>query len=308
MTVATVVITTRARREDTLRAVASSFAQDFPDLEVIVYDDASGDGTAESVERAFPRARVVALARRSGLIENRNRGFREATGKYVFSLDDDAYFSMPDIVSRIVAMLERDATIGAVAIPFVEPFRRRSRSSLDYPLEAQAGDELSSFMACACAIRRQAALAIGGYRELFVRQHEEPDFSLRLWAAGWRIVYGGSGHVVHTVSPRRDPQRISFYGVRNRILFEMLNAPLGSLPVRLVSAMIGVLRYQFSWSTLPLKLSAIGAGLLESARRSAERQPVAGRVYRSYRRLPGHGPEDWRGEVPAPCHERRVAA
>lgn len=308
MTLASVVITTRGRRHDTLRAVASCFAQDLPDLEVIVFDDASGDGTAESVQAAFPEARVVALTKRRGLIENRNRGFREARGKYVFSLDDDAYFSKPDIVSSIAALLDRDATIGAVAIPFVEPFKRRSLSSLAHPLNARPGDELSSYVACACAIRRDAALAIGGYRAFFVRQHEEPDFCLRLRAVGLRVVYGGSGYIVHTVNPRRDPRRISFYGVRNQILFEVLNSPLCFLPFRLVRSIAGVLSYRFAWSTLRLKLHAVGAGLLESLRRRSERKPVSRHVYSDYRRLPAHGPEDWHGDVPAPCHETRVAA
>jgi GT2 family glycosyltransferase len=308
MTLASIVITTRCRRQDTLRAVASCFAQDFPGLEVIVFDDASGDGTAESIQAAFPKARVIALTNRSGLIENRNRGFREARGKYVFSLDDDSYFSRSDIVSSIAALLERDPTIGAVAIPFVEPRKRRSLSSLARPLKARPGDELSSYVACACAIRRDAALAIGGYRTFYVRQHEEPDFCLRLRAAGSRIVYGDSGYIVHTVNPRRDPKRISFYGVRNLILFEMLNSPLCFLPFRLVSSIVGILSYRFSWSTLRLKLHAVGAGILESVRRRSERRPVAIQVYREYRRLPGHGPEDWQGDVPVSCHETRVAA
>jgi GT2 family glycosyltransferase len=304
---ASVVITTRNRREDALRAVASALAQDCSGLEVMVIDDASGDGTAERIRTAFPRAHVIALSERSGYIVARNRGFREAKGRYVFSLDDDAYFSTPDTVSRVTGLFEGDATIGAVAIPYIEPLARRSSSSLARPARIEPGSEVRSYVGCAHAVRREAALALSGYRELFVHQGEERDLCLRMRAAGWRVVYGDCGRVVHMVSAQREMGRIAYYGVRNQVLFEALNAPLAYLPMRLMRTLAGVVGYEFSWSTMPQKIASLGAGLADSIGYRSERRPVARRVYREYRRLPGHGPEDWNGDVPAPCHERQAA-
>jgi GT2 family glycosyltransferase len=127
-------------------------------------------------------------------------------------------------------------------------------------------------------------------------------------AAGWRIVYADSGHVVHMVSPKREADRISHYGIRNQILFEALNAPLSQLPVRLARPFAGAISYRFSWLTTPAKLRAIGAGLVESVRRASDRRPVSQAVYRTYRALPHHGAEDWTGGLPPPCSDFRVCA
>jgi GT2 family glycosyltransferase len=251
---------------------------------------------------------VIALSERSGYIVARNRGFREAKGRYVFSLDDDAYFSTPDTVSRVTGLFEGDATIGAVAIPYIEPLARRSSSSLARPARIEPGSEVRSYVGCAHAVRREAALALSGYRELFVHQGEERDLCLRMRAAGWRVVAGDCGLIVHMVSPKREAGRISHYGIRNQILFETLNAPLARLPLRLVSTVAGAVRYRFSWPTLPAKLRAIGAGIAWSARRISERKPVPDAVYCANRSLPYHGPEDWDGDLPPPCSNLQAVA
>lgn len=308
MITATIVITTRNRREEAMRAIASALAQRGAACEVLVIDDASGDGTASRVVNAFPGARVIARTERVGLIVNRNLGFREAKGRYVFSLDDDAYFTKPDIVASVVAQFEREPALGAIAIPYIEPSSRLSQSSVVSPMRTKPGDDLRSFSGCAHAIRREAALALGGYRDYFVHQGEERDLSLRMRAAGWRIVCGDCGPIVHMVSPERDGVRISRYGIRNQILFEALNAPAAVLPCRLARSIAGALAYRFSWRTTPQKLGAIGAGLAQSARRIADRRPVPRATYLAFRALPYHGPEHWDGVLPPPCHTVREVA
>ncbi len=297
--VASIVITTRNRREDTLVAVASSFAQFGVPLEVLVYDDASDDGTAEALRREFPAARVFTSSGRNGYIVNRNRGFHEARGAYVFSIDDDAYFSKPDIVARIVAQLEADRSIGAVAIPYVEPFARLTRSHRSAPFAAVPGQELRNYVGCAHAVRRELAVELGGYRDDFVHQGEERDFCLRLWASGHRVLYGDSGPIVHMVSPMRDSSRMAYYGLRNQILFECLSAPISALVVRVPVICVNAIRYKFVWATLPLKLVAICAGLLEGTRRRNGRRPVSRATYRKFRELKAHGPEVGNEAIPA---------
>jgi len=304
---ASVVITTRNRCDEVLVAVESCFAQDCK-VEVLVYDDCSDDGTAVAVKSAFPETRVVTFPGRVGYIVNRNRGFRDARAPVVFSLDDDAYFSEPDIVSRTLDMFDRDPSVAAVAIPYIEPLKRLSLSSLRYSRKSlDPGADIRSYIGCAHAIRIDAALAAGGYRDFFVHQHEERDLCLRLRDAGGRVVYGDSAPIVHMVSPKRSSARVMLYGGRNQILCETLNVPFPDLLVRLVRVPIGMISYRFQWSTLPIKLQSLGAGLMETVRRWHERKPVRRATFRAYRALPGHGPEPWEGEVPPPCGEAPAA-
>jgi glycosyltransferase involved in cell wall biosynthesis len=301
---ATVLITTRNRRESAICALGSCFAQDYPNLEVIVIDDASDDDTVAEVRAVFPMARVIANGKRRGLVVNRNVGFSEARGTYIFSIDDDAYFSQADIISSIVNIFEQGPRIGAIAIPYIEPLNRRSKSNLADPFHGTPGAELRSYVGCAHAVRRDIALAIGGYRDFYVHQGEERDFCLRLRAAGWRIVYGSSGYIVHTVDPKREPDRIAYYGGRNQILFETLNIPLPDLLWRIPIVCWGMIKYRFSWTLLPLKLKAIGSGIVETIRHWKLRSPVDRGSYRSYLKLASHGAEDWSGPIPPSCQER----
>lgn len=298
---ASVVITTRNRREEVLRAIGSVLTQRSVSIEVLVYDDASNDGTVEAIRNRWPQCRVMETTSRSGYIVNRNRGFRDSAAPYVFSLDDDAYFSSPDTVSRVVKWFSADETIGAMAIPYLEPYDRRSLSSLRRPFSEKPGTELRSFVGCAHAVRRDIALKLGGYREFFVHQHEERDFCLRLRAAGWRVAYADTPPIVHMVSAKREPLRITRYGGRNQILTEFLNAPFPDVVLRVLRTSVGLVTYRFSVRELPLRISAIGAGLLDSVRYRNLRKPVDREFYWAHRRLPSHGALDWKAPLPGPC-------
>ena len=71
MSTATVLIVTKDRREELLRAVEGAVAQE-GEPEVLVIDDASGDGSADAVEAAFPSVRVLRSERSEGAIAQRN--------------------------------------------------------------------------------------------------------------------------------------------------------------------------------------------------------------------------------------------
>lgn len=297
---ASIVIATRNRRDDTLVAIASALGQDVP-VEILVYDDASTDGTAAALPAADSRVRVFRNTERSGYIVNRNRGFRDAAAPIVFSLDDDAYFSHPSIVSNALRVFERDPSIAAVAIPYIEPLNRRSLSSLRSGPPPAPGSQLRSYVGCAHAIRTQAALSVGGYREFFVHQREEPDLCLRLLNNGWRVVYGDGAPIVHMVSPKRDAQRVSFHAARNQVLTDVLNVPLPHLLSRLVRTPLSVLAYRFSISEVPGRLAALSAGWVEAIARIDQRAPVRAASYKAFRGLPSHGALPWQGAIPPPC-------
>lgn len=300
---ASVVITTRNRRDHTLCAIASALAQDCA-LEVLVYDDASDDDTVDAVRSAFPSVRVFTSTRRNGLIVNRNRGFEDARAPVVVSLDDDAYFSAVDTVSLALDRLRKTPAAAAIALPYIEPLDRRSQSSLSSPFHPKAGETLRSYTGCAHAIIRDQARALGGYRAFFVHQGEERDLCIRLRAAGKSVVFGDGSPVVHLVSPTREPRRISFYGARNTLLYEFFNTPVPDVLWRVPWTTKNTLIYKFSWTSLPPRLSGIAGAVFEAFRRANERDPLHRAEYRAYRRLPTHGPLAWEGDVPPPVGRR----
>ena len=85
-----VVLATRNRAHLLSRAIRSVLAQSRADLELIVVDDASTDGTAAVVAAfADPRIRYVRLDTQAHVAAARNRGIREARASLIAFQDDD---------------------------------------------------------------------------------------------------------------------------------------------------------------------------------------------------------------------------
>ncbi len=286
-----IVITTRNRRDELATALESCLAQDYKPLEVLVFDDASTDGTLEFVREKYPPVRVFRTEARQGLIVLRNWGFRESRGEMVFSLDDDAYYTDKNTLSLTVEVFKADPTVGAVALPFIEPRKPLRSGASDAPAP---GSEVRSYRGCAHAVLRNAALKAGGYREFFIHQGEERDLCVRMLQHGYRVVYGAGSPVVHLVSDTRDQERINVFGVRNTLLFDSLNIPHPYMVPRWLLDAARLFAYKLSLRNLPSRLGYVLRGLGSCVRHAADRHPVAREVYLRYRSLPGHGP------IPAP--------
>ena len=84
-----VIIPTYNRLPMVKEAVDSVLAQDFEDLELIVVDDGSTDGTSEEMKKYGGRVRLLPYAENKGVSAARNRGILQARGKYIAFLDSD---------------------------------------------------------------------------------------------------------------------------------------------------------------------------------------------------------------------------
>jgi glycosyltransferase involved in cell wall biosynthesis len=97
----------------------SLLAQEYRNFELIISDNASTDDTADICERYAARdarIRVVRQETNIGLVGNHNFVLGEARGEYFcWSGDDDLY--EPDFLSSLVAVLERDRSVGLAYCP-----------------------------------------------------------------------------------------------------------------------------------------------------------------------------------------------
>jgi Glycosyl transferase family 2 len=100
-----VVVTTYNRERIVRRAVDSCLAQSFDDLEVVVVDDASSDGTVAALESYDdPRLRVVVHESNRGINPTRHTGAVEARGEWVVVVDSD-WELMPEALERLRAAI-----------------------------------------------------------------------------------------------------------------------------------------------------------------------------------------------------------
>lgn len=111
-----VLIPTHNRRQYVIDAIQSVIAQDYADMEIIVVDDGSTDGTSEALAPYLPLVRVI-RTRNQGPAMARNAGMEAARGDYVAFLDsDDLYY--PFKVRLQAQLLDECPDVGMVYSEF----------------------------------------------------------------------------------------------------------------------------------------------------------------------------------------------
>jgi glycosyltransferase involved in cell wall biosynthesis len=175
------------------QAIESVLAQTHRDLELLVIDDGSTDGSRAIMEhyaRGDARIRILSQANR-GVSAAGNRGFEEARGEWVARLDADDLF-LPDKLERQIAFIRQHPDVRIVGT--LGYFINRAGKviglvSTDGPFtraqfEKMAGrGEPVFFVHSSTLMHRETVLAVGGYREQFV-QAEDVDLWLRMAEKG----------------------------------------------------------------------------------------------------------------------------
>jgi glycosyltransferase involved in cell wall biosynthesis len=100
----TIMIPTYGQEDIVLAAIDSALSQDYPNLEIIVADDASPDNTCELiVSRKDPRLHYHRNAQNLGRVANyRNTLYNLATGDWVVNLDGDDSFIDSNFISKAI--------------------------------------------------------------------------------------------------------------------------------------------------------------------------------------------------------------
>jgi GT2 family glycosyltransferase len=195
-----------------LEALAAS--QHAPPFEVLVYDNASADGSAEMVEGSFPAARLVRGEANIGFGAACNRLGALAPGKWLLLLNSDAFLG-PDALaalladagsgSRLIAprLLETDGSIQAsvrrvpdslLLLAEAVGLGRIARRS---PLDGAPIPHDSYASGAALLVERGLWSELGGFDERFFFYGEDTDWCKRFAKAGWRRVFLSSALAIH---------------------------------------------------------------------------------------------------------------
>lgn len=167
-------------------AIDSILAQSFSDFEFLIIDDGSDDSATGThlARRAKEDVRIrVAFEPHRGLTASLNRGLALARGEFVARQDADDW-SSPDRLERQIAHFERhsdDTLCGTNAWTYQEDGRALWKTNLPRTREALlvALPQGNPFVHGSVMFRRDAALVLGGYREVF-RCSQDYDFFWRL--------------------------------------------------------------------------------------------------------------------------------
>jgi len=215
-------------------ATASALEQDWPDIEVIVVDNASDDDSLQRILAASPGVTVVRNDANLGFGGGMNAGFAVATGEYFLPLNCDARLDSA-YVSQLVRRLAADPSIAAaggqvgssrvgVSGPLrITPVMRTSALPVD---EARFCDKLNG--ACplfrAASLDRVSELGWGPYDATYFVYGEDVDLALTLRRLGQRFFYDPAANADHVrsfgssprLADRRGPLRSSTLHNRHR--------------------------------------------------------------------------------------------
>lgn len=200
------VLATHNRREAVLHTLRrlDDCGLDRRDFEIIIVDNASADGTAESIEPA-PQRTVIKLDQNFGSCA-KAVGVDRAAAPLLLFVDDDSS-PRAGCVERMIRAFERSPNLAAAGFTVHLPDGSQECSALPHV-----------FVGCGVGLRTRAVRHVGGLDRTFFMQAEEYDLSLRLLQSGLDVEIFADLEVDHLKSPTaRQSERTTFMDVRNNL-------------------------------------------------------------------------------------------
>ncbi len=251
MSKVTVVVPNWNGKEYLERCLLSLKAQTLADLEVIVIDNGSTDGSIPFLRRIFPEIRVRAFRSNTGFCHAVNTGIRMSSSPYVILLNNDTEAD-PSMAEELVKAIERhpDAfACQAKMLRMSDPqtiddagdlycalgwafARGRGRSESGYDSECRI------FAACggAAIYRREIFDEIGLFDEKHFAYLEDLDICWRARIRGYKTYYAPAARVLHAGSAATGAKYNKFkvtHSARNSVWVIRKNMPLGQKLINL---------------------------------------------------------------------------
>lgn len=254
-----IIILTWKSYDVTRDCLSSLRSVEYQNFEVVLVDNASGDGSAERLAIEFPEITLIRNQTNLGFPAGNNVAIEAVLARgtdYFLLLNNDTIVS-PDFLSELVRVAESDPRIGMVnpKIYYYDPPDRiwyaggkykpwwsfaemrgvNQRDSGKY----DTTEVISFITGCACLVKAAVVSKIGLLDEVFFLGFEDLDWCVRSFQAGFKAVYVPSSVIWHKASydtkrnlgkPARD-----FYATRNSVLFARKHLLPRHLPLFLLS-------------------------------------------------------------------------
>lgn len=226
-----VLIASYNTREVLLEALASTARE--PDVETIVVDNASVDGSADAVNEHFPSVTLVRSSTNLGFAGATNRAACEAQGQYLLLLNPDAAL-MTGALDALLDFARGHPRLGAVGPSLVYPDGRPQSAAFRFPglaqvlldlfpvprlmetplngrIHSSVATRIDHPMGACMLIPRAAWEAVGPLDEGYFMYLEEVDWCRRAWAHGWETWYEPRARVVHHAGAATRQHRGAMY-------------------------------------------------------------------------------------------------
>lgn len=232
-------------RNSSMALGESTAASSQEDIEVIVVDNGSSDGSAELVREYFSRVRLIANPENVGFSRANNQALWESEGQLVMLLNSDTEVRKGALATLMAFMAEHpragavgprllnaDGTLQPSCHPMLTPEREfwrlafldRALHRATYPMENWRMDRphrVEVIKGACLMLRRKALDEVGPLDEGYFMYTEEVDLCYRLAQAGWELWWEPRAKVVHygEASTRQVAEKMYLQLYRSKVQF-----------------------------------------------------------------------------------------
>jgi GT2 family glycosyltransferase len=221
-----VIIVNWNTREVLHDCISSVYAQTKDiELEVIIVDNASTDGSTEMIRNKFPQVKLIENPANRGFARANNQGIKVAKGRYVLLLNSDTVV-VDKAIAKMVSFADDNPSAAVVGCKVINPDGTLQRTCFMFPSllnmflsstylykifpksrffgrermtwwDRNDVREVDVVTGCFMLVQRAAIKQVGMMDERFFMYGEETDWCYRFKKAGWRIVFAPVDEIVH---------------------------------------------------------------------------------------------------------------
>lgn len=248
------IITVNYNETATTCALLNSIRQQtYPDVEIIVVDNASRPDPAPIFQAQYPEVTFIRSEQNLGFAGGNNLALSAARGTYLFFVNNDAELTVGCIESLLQLLKEQpQAGIVSPLICFpplpppglvqyagmtrVSPFTGRNRTLGDHEMDQgqfSAPAHTGYAHGAAMMVPRKVLDQVGSMWNGFFLYYEELDWCERIRKAGYEVWIEPRARVIHKESVTLEKMGMTkiYYLTRNRILFMRRNFAYPELAV-----------------------------------------------------------------------------
>lgn len=197
-----------------------------PNLDIVVVDNASDDGSAAMIKQNFPNIRLIQNSINRGFNRANNQGLYAARGQFLLSLNNDTIIP-PGSLEKLVEFLQDHPEYGAAGGKLLSPngnFQWQSRRSFPTPLAAltyllglrryfpgvelfhryalthiapEESLDVDALSGACLLVRRDVYAQTGGMDDVFFMYGDDLDWCYRIRQQGWKIRYCADAPIIH---------------------------------------------------------------------------------------------------------------
>jgi GT2 family glycosyltransferase len=194
-------------------------------IETIVVDNGSTDGSSEMLKYTFPEVTVIKNTNNRGFAAACNQGINKAKGRYVLLLNSDTII-LNNALFKTVDFIEAHPDAAVVGCRVLNPDRTMQPTCFMFPSllnlflsstylykvfprsrffgrermtwwDRTDEQEVDVVTGCFMLVRRKAIEQVGLMDERFFVYGEETDWCYRFKHAGWKVMFAPVGEIIH---------------------------------------------------------------------------------------------------------------